>query len=155
MILVSAALIGLVGQMAFALQESCQRARTATLEDMMERMARAIASRHDCLAVGIYVLDSDGRMRLSGYRGSEEPGIASREVLEDVAASGSERVVEEGHTRAALVPIRLDEVMSGVLMLEFAASAPEARRMAKLGRALAEPIAVGIHLARLRREAGE
>ena len=128
---------------------------TSGLNDLMRRIARAIGVRHSYQVVGIYVLESGGNdVRLAGWLGESET-LLRHELNEDnlvheAISAMDARLVQDGKSWNAAIPIRDVDSPMGVLLLGSEGTETDDWRMTGLGLALVGHIAVGIQVARLR-----
>ena len=173
-VVVIAAVVGFLGDVVFELQRSKRSAETARdnletmleitkytammttgLNDLMRRMARAIGERHSYRVVGIYVMEA-GRdeVRLAGWQGElevlrrhEQQG---NNLVHEAIFAMDARLVRDGRSWNAAIPIRDANSTVGVLLIGTEGSEADVRRMTGLANALAGQIAVGIQVASLR-----
>ena len=172
--LVAAATIGFLGDIVFKLQRSRRSAEVARdnletmreitrhtamittgMNELMSRMARAIGERHSCQLVGIYVVESGGdEVRLAGWLG--ESDILRRHerqhegLVHEAISTMEERLIRDGQTWNAAIPIRDIDSTVGVLLIGLEGTDTDVNRMTVLGHSVAGHIAMGIRVARLR-----
>ena len=167
--------IGFLGEVCFELDRSRRRTQTALdnlqtmleitqsmavvtsgVNDLMCRVAQTVGERHRYDIVAIYVSEPGEReMRLSGWLGEREDFAQYAEeadvLIGQAMAEKDSRLVRDGESWRAAIPISGRDSLIGVLVMGSNAGEADAGNATRLGWAIVGHIAVGIQIARLRR----
>ena len=168
------AVIGYLGDVCFELNRSKRRLEaalgnlgtmleitqsvvvvTSGVNDLMGRVAQTIGERHRYDIVAIYLSEPGEReLRLSGWLGEREDfeqyAQQTDRLIRQATATLDSRLVRDGESWRAAIPIRGCDSLMGVLVMGSDDSVSDASDVAGLGWALVGHIAVGIQIAHLR-----